>query len=67
MHIYLMRNSRYYNKIIAAASRTEDVTSDSHIVVYKEDSLRICLLNPQHPVADANMRLYVLLSIFPFF
>ena len=39
MRIYLMRNSRYYNKIVAAASRTEDVTSDSHIVVYKEDSL----------------------------
>ena len=62
-----MRNSRYYFVIIAIASRTEDVTSDSHIVVYKEDNLRICLLNPQHPVADANMCLYVLLSIFPFF
>ena len=67
MRIYLMRNSRYYFVIIATASRTEDVTSDSHIVVYKEDNLRICLLNTQHPVADANMRLYVLLSIFPFF
>ena len=67
MRIYLMRNSRYYFVIIATASRTEDVTSDSHIVVYKEDNLRIYLLNPQHPVADADMRLYVLLSIFPFF
>ena len=28
---------------------------------------RNCSLDPQHPVADADMRLYVLLSVFPFF
>ena len=28
--------------------------------------LRNCSLNPKHPITDADVRLYVLLPIFPF-
>ena len=29
--------------------------------------LRNCSLDPQHPIADADVRLYVLLPVFPIF